>query len=148
MTPAMAQLYATRLQRLLVPSIMPAGLDPHQIIAERDRYIVARIWNRIKELSNLPSTMSEGGFKNPLADGLAENDKERKARLDARRRPRSNPKSNVIRCLRYVTFMWAVFAASRILQELSISAFRSCLPSSFNATCQPHPQDPATSESL
>ena len=78
MTPAMAQLYATRLQRLLVPSIMPADLDPHQIIAERNRYIDARIENRIKELSNPPSTMGEGGLKNPLAGGLAENDKERK----------------------------------------------------------------------
>ena len=78
MTPAMAQLYATRLQRLLVPSIMPADLDPHQIIAERNRYIDARIENRIKELSNPPSTMGEGGLENPLAGGLAENDKERK----------------------------------------------------------------------
>ncbi|KZS90363.1 hypothetical protein SISNIDRAFT_488568 [Sistotremastrum niveocremeum HHB9708] len=48
--------------RLLVPSLMPTGLDPHQIIAERNRFIDARIQYRIEELSNLPSTIGEGGL--------------------------------------------------------------------------------------
>ncbi|OBZ80022.1 hypothetical protein A0H81_00160 [Grifola frondosa] len=40
-------LFATRMQRLLVPSIMPAGLDPHEAIAERNRFVDARIDQRI-----------------------------------------------------------------------------------------------------
>lgn len=57
-----AKLYHTRLQRLLVPSVMPAGLDPHQIIAERNRFIDARIHQRILELEAMPATMGDGGF--------------------------------------------------------------------------------------
>lgn len=83
MSPAMAQLYATRLQRLLVPSIMPAGLDPHQIIAERNRYIDARIENRIRELSALPSTMGEGGLGLPLADTEEEKKENQPPTLDS-----------------------------------------------------------------
>lgn len=41
MSPAMSQMWLTRLQRLLVPSVMPAGLDPHQITTERNRYLDA-----------------------------------------------------------------------------------------------------------
>jgi hypothetical protein len=36
------QLFATRLQRLIIPTIMPAGLDAHQIINEREKFIDAR----------------------------------------------------------------------------------------------------------
>jgi hypothetical protein len=36
-------LFATRRQRLIIPTIMPAGLDSQQILNERDRYIDARI---------------------------------------------------------------------------------------------------------
>lgn len=61
-------LWATRLQRLLVPSIMPAGLDPHQIVAERNRFVDARIEWRIRELENMPATMGEGGLDPALAD--------------------------------------------------------------------------------
>lgn len=57
-------LFATRLQRLLVPTIMPAGLDAHQILNERDRFIEARIQQRIRELETMPSTMGDGGFDN------------------------------------------------------------------------------------
>ena len=55
-------LWASRLQRLLVPTIMPHGLDPHQIIAERNRFIEARIEQRIRELSAMPVTMGDGGM--------------------------------------------------------------------------------------
>ncbi|KAG6895585.1 hypothetical protein C0992_000500 [Termitomyces sp. T32_za158] len=55
-------LFATRLQRLLVPTIMPSGLDAHQILSERDRYIEARIQQRIRELEALPSTIGDGSF--------------------------------------------------------------------------------------
>ncbi|TFK38607.1 SNF2-family ATP dependent chromatin remodeling factor snf21 [Crucibulum laeve] len=57
-------LFATRLQRLLVPTIMPSGLDAHQILNERDRFIEARIQQRIRELEALPSTMGDGSFDN------------------------------------------------------------------------------------
>ncbi|KAG2142624.1 SNF2 family N-terminal domain-containing protein [Suillus cothurnatus] len=53
---------ATRLQRLLIPSIMPAGLDVHQIINERDRFIEARVQQRIKELEEIPATIGDGNF--------------------------------------------------------------------------------------
>ncbi|TDL20988.1 hypothetical protein BD410DRAFT_840947 [Rickenella mellea] len=56
-------LWATRLQRLLVPTVMPAGLDPHQIIAE---FIEARIEQSIRELSTLPPTIGDGGLEQPL----------------------------------------------------------------------------------
>ncbi|KAG6902971.1 hypothetical protein C0995_008544 [Termitomyces sp. Mi166 len=55
-------LFATRLQRLLVPTIMPSGLDAHQILSERDRYIEARVQQRIRELEVLPSTIGDGSF--------------------------------------------------------------------------------------
>ena len=58
------KLLHTRLQRLVVPSVMPGGLDPHQIIAERNRYVDARIQQRITELEAMPATMGDGGFEN------------------------------------------------------------------------------------
>lgn len=61
-------IFATRLQRLLIPSLTPAGLDPHQIIAERNRFVDARIDQRIRELEGLPSTMGDGGLE-PIVDG-------------------------------------------------------------------------------
>ena len=54
--------WATRLQRLLIPSIMPVGLDPHQTTAERNRLVEARIEQRIREQSSIPVTMGEGGL--------------------------------------------------------------------------------------
>lgn len=53
---------ATRLQRLLIPTIMPAGLDAHQILNERDRYVDARIQQRIRELETMSATIGEGNF--------------------------------------------------------------------------------------
>lgn len=61
-------LFATRLQRLLVPSIMPSGLDPHQVIAERNRFVDARIEHRMRELENMPALMGEGGLEPPVND--------------------------------------------------------------------------------
>ncbi|KAG2023767.1 SNF2-family ATP dependent chromatin remodeling factor snf21 [Coprinopsis cinerea AmutBmut pab1-1] len=77
------QLFATRLQRLLIPTIMPAGLDAHQIINERERYIEARIQQRIRELEALPSTMGDGDFDEPidLGEGPSE-EKENKTEFD------------------------------------------------------------------
>jgi len=64
---------ATRLQRLIIPTIMPAGLDAHQIINERERFIEARIQQRIRELEAMPATMGDGIF-DPNID-VAEDDR-------------------------------------------------------------------------
>ncbi|KAH7883996.1 SNF2 family N-terminal domain-containing protein [Phlebopus sp. FC_14] len=55
-------LFATRLQRLLIPSIMPPGLDVHQIINERDRFIEARVAQRIRELEKMDANIGDGEF--------------------------------------------------------------------------------------
>ncbi|KAF8575918.1 hypothetical protein K439DRAFT_1640966 [Ramaria rubella] len=51
---------ASKQHRLVIPSIMPSGLDPHEIIAERNRFVEARIEQRIRELSSFPSTIGDG----------------------------------------------------------------------------------------
>ncbi|KIJ59828.1 hypothetical protein HYDPIDRAFT_99946 [Hydnomerulius pinastri MD-312] len=63
-------LFATRLQRLLIPSVMPPGLDVHQIINERDRFIEARIAQRMRELESFDANMGEGGFESVVDDIL------------------------------------------------------------------------------
>ncbi|KAJ7356681.1 SNF2-family ATP dependent chromatin remodeling factor snf21 [Mycena albidolilacea] len=71
------KLFATRLSRLIIPTIMPAGLDARQIIEERDRFIDARMQQRIRELEALPSTIGDGGFDAGLdPQDIAKNDKE------------------------------------------------------------------------
>ncbi|KAJ3526043.1 hypothetical protein NMY22_g10328 [Coprinellus aureogranulatus] len=60
------KLFNTRLQRLIIPTIMPAGLDAHQILNERERFIEARIQQRIRELEALPSTIGDGDFETNL----------------------------------------------------------------------------------
>lgn len=55
-------MFATRLQRLLIPSLMPPGLDVHQIVNERDRFIEARIVQRARELESMDAMMGDGGF--------------------------------------------------------------------------------------
>jgi ATP-dependent helicase STH1/SNF2 len=68
-------LHMTRMQRLLVPTVMPAGLDAHQILNERDRFIDARIQQRVRELEAMPATMGDGGFESVL-DDMNRDDKE------------------------------------------------------------------------
>ncbi|KAI0353138.1 hypothetical protein OH77DRAFT_1458548 [Trametes cingulata] len=70
-------MWATRMQRLLVPSVMPVGLDPHQIIEERNHYIDARIDQRIRELESLPAMMGDGGLENPLDESGNDKGKEK-----------------------------------------------------------------------
>ena len=48
-----------RAHKTIIPNLMPTGLDPYQIIAERQRFMDARIEHRIQELSNFPSTMAD-----------------------------------------------------------------------------------------
>lgn len=62
-------LFATRMQRLLIPSITPTGLDPHQIVAERNRFVDARIDQRIRELEGIPALIGEGGLEPAGNDG-------------------------------------------------------------------------------
>ncbi|SPO22499.1 probable SNF2 - component of SWI/SNF global transcription activator complex [Ustilago trichophora] len=50
---------ATKQQRLLIPSLMPAGLEPRLLIEERDRFVQARIRQRIRELESFPADMSQ-----------------------------------------------------------------------------------------
>ncbi|EMD41348.1 hypothetical protein CERSUDRAFT_109939 [Gelatoporia subvermispora B] len=66
-------LFASRLQRLLIPSIMPTGLDPHQALAERNRFVDARIEQRIRELEEMPAMMGDGGLESALDDSAEEN---------------------------------------------------------------------------
>ncbi|KAJ4499360.1 SNF2-family ATP dependent chromatin remodeling factor snf21 [Lentinula lateritia] len=61
-------LFATRLQRLLVPTIMPPGLDAQQILNERDRYIDARIQQRMRELESIPATVGDESFENDIVE--------------------------------------------------------------------------------
>ena len=70
--------FSTRLQRLLVPTIMPMGLDAHQIINERERYLEARIQQRIQELEAMPATMGDGSFDTTINVTQDENIKEDK----------------------------------------------------------------------
>ena len=62
-------MFATRLQRLLIPAFMPPGLDVHQIVNERDRFIEARIAQRIRELEGMDAMMGDGSFDS-LADDI------------------------------------------------------------------------------
>ncbi|TPX43988.1 hypothetical protein SeMB42_g04489 [Synchytrium endobioticum] len=50
--------YAGRQQRLLIPAIMPVGVDPLAAAQARNRKIEARIAYRIQELESLPGNLS------------------------------------------------------------------------------------------
>ncbi|KAJ1921920.1 ATP-dependent DNA helicase Snf21 [Mycoemilia scoparia] len=49
---------ASRLHRLLVPSITPAGISPHVLARERESRRLARIRYRIQELESLPANLA------------------------------------------------------------------------------------------
>lgn len=51
--------HASRQQRLLIPSIIPSGIDPYSVISERERRILGRIQYRISELEKLPSNLND-----------------------------------------------------------------------------------------
>ena len=53
---------ATCLQQLIIPTIMPAGLDTHRIINEHEWFIEARIQQRIHKLEAMPATIADGIF--------------------------------------------------------------------------------------
>lgn len=91
--------FATRLQRLLVPTIMPAGLDAHQIVNERERFIEARIQQRINELEALSTTMGEGSFDPTIDISSADNVKEDKENERTISRPVDSIQSHVYNSL-------------------------------------------------
>ncbi|KAI8336435.1 SNF2 family N-terminal domain-containing protein [Choanephora cucurbitarum] len=51
--------HASRQQRLLIPSITPAGVDPCSILSERERRLLGRLQYRMNELEKLPSNLQE-----------------------------------------------------------------------------------------
>lgn len=50
---------ATLQQRLLIPSLLPAGIDARLLLEERDRFVRARMQQRIHELEGMASTMAQ-----------------------------------------------------------------------------------------
>ncbi|KAJ2599291.1 ATP-dependent DNA helicase Snf21 [Coemansia sp. RSA 1721] len=62
---------SVRLQRLLVPSITPSGLDVRTLAREREKRRDARIEYRIKELASLPATISDENLDVSLGPGSA-----------------------------------------------------------------------------
>ncbi|KAJ9061306.1 ATP-dependent DNA helicase Snf21 [Entomophthora muscae] len=68
-----------QLQRLIVPSITPLGLDPYAIAHEREERLKARVQHRIRELEALPSNLSNG----PLSEDLSQEDKPHSTKLKA-----------------------------------------------------------------
>ncbi|KAK4683794.1 ATP-dependent helicase STH1/SNF2, partial [Tremellales sp. Uapishka_1] len=49
-----------KLQRMMVPSLMPRGLDPYLLMEERNRYVETRMTWRMKELEDMESTFGMG----------------------------------------------------------------------------------------
>ncbi|KAK1926202.1 putative chromatin structure remodeling complex protein STH1 [Papiliotrema laurentii] len=54
-----------KMQRMLVPSVMPRGLDPYLLMQERNRFVETRMQWRQKELEEMDSTLgsAESGAK-------------------------------------------------------------------------------------
>lgn len=53
-------------QHLIVPSITPGGIDPYTISREREERIKLKIQDRIKELENVPSNLSNYSIEDPI----------------------------------------------------------------------------------
>lgn len=43
----------------LIPNLLPTGLDPHTLLQERQRFLEARMAQRVRELENLPATLPD-----------------------------------------------------------------------------------------
>ncbi|KAG5458150.1 MAG: SNF2 family N-terminal domain-containing protein, partial [Olpidium bornovanus] len=70
-SPAYAQLKKTlahnaRQQRMIVPVLNPVGLDPIALAQERERQIRTRIDQRIRELEEMPSNLSNEALGGPM----------------------------------------------------------------------------------
>ncbi|CAE6513092.1 unnamed protein product [Rhizoctonia solani] len=64
--------------RAIVPSMTPLGLDPLALKAARERFVEARIAQRIRELSALPSTIGE---PEPEVDEAQEQDEDKEGAM-------------------------------------------------------------------
>ncbi|SCV71630.1 BQ2448_3218 [Microbotryum intermedium] len=60
----------TKGMNVLIPTLLPEGLDPLVLMEERDRFIDARIQYRIRELESFPSDLSQ----EPVALGAVADD--------------------------------------------------------------------------
>lgn len=65
---------AAKQQRMLIPSLLPRGLDPALLYDERNRFIEARIEQRKRELESLPSTISQKPTVRGVKAELSDND--------------------------------------------------------------------------
>lgn len=69
---------------LLIPNLLPKGLDAQTILDERNRYIEARIQQRIRELQDLPSNLGQIDLSSTLDPSSASsNDKTSSAKIRA-----------------------------------------------------------------
>lgn len=72
-----------KMQRMLVPSVMPKGLDPYILMQERNRYVENRMAWRIRELEELSSVAgAESGAKD--VPGLANGERATPGNIRAR----------------------------------------------------------------
>ncbi|GAA5851229.1 hypothetical protein JCM5353_005258, partial [Sporobolomyces roseus] len=58
---------AAQRRTLLVPTLLPKGLDAQTILDERNRYIDARVSQRIRELEDLPSNLGQIDLSSSLS---------------------------------------------------------------------------------
>lgn len=65
----------TKMQRLLVPSVMPQGLDPYLLMQERNKFIETRMAWRMKELEEMDSTLGGGQQGAKDVPGIVEDKK-------------------------------------------------------------------------
>ncbi|KAL7753324.1 ATP-dependent DNA helicase Snf21 [Sorochytrium milnesiophthora] len=69
-----------KLQRYLVPAIMPAGLDPIAMQEERDRRLQARMAYRLQELEKLPGNLADEAW-NEFVDANQKHDQYERTQL-------------------------------------------------------------------
>ncbi|KAK0208011.1 SNF2-family ATP dependent chromatin remodeling factor snf21 [Desarmillaria ectypa] len=148
--------FSTRLQRLLIPTIMPTGLDANQILAERDLFIENRIQQRIRELEVLPSTMGDGGLVPDVdIDEMVKGEKENTAVNDAHLGNLIHPSATSHGKLRAMIELKSLRLVEKQRAMRALVAERlthgSLLPLNrvdFKRTRKPHPKDARMTEQL
>jgi ATP-dependent helicase STH1/SNF2 len=139
-------LFATRLQRLIVPSVMPAGLDPYAILAERNRFIDARIKQRVMELEDMDSTMGDGGL-----DRFQEEDSKDDTALSALVAPQTGARGKLralieLKSLRLIDKQREMRAL--VSERLTHGALLPLNRADFRRTRKPTLKDARTTETL
>lgn len=81
--PPATALSASRQQKLLIPSIMPTGIDPYALLEERNRFVETRIRWRIEELEQLPATLGQGAGPEEVSGLIQSEDANAGAKLRA-----------------------------------------------------------------